>query len=291
MKQINIKTHQYIGIGLLWLLISLVSSQHTIAQRHFGTLEAYNEFIRDSIINNSDYIFEGIVLEDSKEEPSIKGYYGDEEIKICSAVKINITKILRGHQDLKLGTAELIRESGTIYDYSNDNKKSIDSWGTSLRMGISKDKTQLFFCKKNELPVKEGVFKEKFHNKLRLSLYYDARNGGLIYENSAKNNTYWMRKIFKSINQLYRYLKKYDNIDIRKPEDKSFIERRAFKKQQKDSIALQKEKGKLRNEAALKKQKEWEQFIVDSILIPKEKDLHKKNRGFTNIVNVLKRKF
>ncbi|WP_029489628.1 hypothetical protein [Aquimarina agarivorans] len=212
-------------------------------------MEEYDEFIRDSIINNSDYIFEGIVERRGIYQPEIIGYYGDDKTKICSAVKIKITKILRGHDDLKLGTAELIRLGGSIFDDSN---QYIDGWANDVGIGLSDTHTQLFFCKKNEFPVKEDIFEEEMDNKQRLSLFYDKPNWDIIYKYSTKRGAIWMTKTFESINQLYRYLKKYDNIDIRKPEEKSFAERRALKKQQKDSIALQKEKGRLKTTTYIK---------------------------------------
>ena len=72
------------------------------------------EMKRDSMLNNADYIFEGHVL---NEKYAVEGYYGNDSL-IYTSVKIKITKILRGKRDLKLGTILLLRERGTIIEYT-----------------------------------------------------------------------------------------------------------------------------------------------------------------------------
>ncbi|WP_010521314.1 hypothetical protein [Aquimarina agarivorans] len=273
MKQINIKIKQNVGIGLLWLLTSLLFC-HSISgqgKRIFYSLDEYDEFIRDSIINNSDYIFEGYVLRDTKEEPSIIGYYGDDKIKICTAVKIKISKIFRGHNDLELGTAELIQKGGEIFDYSSGTRNLIDNWDDPMfATGMKDSQMRLFFCKKNEFPVKKNIFKEKIDNKLRLSLFYDVKEWDFLYNNLDEKKTLWKGELFKNTNQIYRYLKKYDNIEIRKAQEKKFVDTKAYKKQQKLTKEVEQKINKLKYDAEVKRQKELEQFILDSIIAPQK---------------------
>lgn len=204
------------------MLASIFLCQNIYAQgkKYTYANNDYYDNTRDRIINNADYILEGILVR-SNIEPTIKGYYNDDKSMIYTAMKIEITKILRGDGNLKLGTVVIIRKGGAIIDYSNNSSKMLDSRWVEFHQSISSQNTQLFFCKKNEYPVKDSLF--EVENEQNLSFFYDIKGWQMIYVEDANENYSGLGGMsFNRIKQLYRFLKNnYNNIETKKKKDVS----------------------------------------------------------------------
>lgn len=219
---------------------------------------------RDSMLNNADYIFEGVVL---NEKYAVDGYHNGDKSEIYSSVKIKITKILRGKHDLKLGTILLLRKGGTIVEYKNGEMHFLDQTPTyklKEMSHFSSFNTQLFICNKSDLP--DNPRNIQVDNPQRVQFFYDRNLWGMIYDKTSNASYVGLGDMeFSSIDELYHFLKKFRNITTRETIDKERI------RKEKEALKARQDSGKIRNDEMKKKVEDRLKFIKENLIDKKSK--------------------
>ena len=147
---------------------------------------------------------------------------------IYSSVQIEITKILRGMDELKLGTIILLREGGTIVDYRDGEIHFLDKkYPTLDKLSSLSRNCQLFICNKSNFP--DNPRNIQVDNPQRVEFFYDKSSWEMNYETRDDGTLIGLKGMrFDSIPMLYKYLRKYKNINTRNTKN-----RRALKEAKK----------------------------------------------------------
>jgi len=192
---------------------------------------------REDAINNSPYVFEGVIIKES--------YYTRNNDPVSSYI-VRITKVMRGK--LKSGTVEIVchQNEGVVTDKRDvyDNKGS---------QRIDEDTLCIFFCKPatSELSYDAKYNIDTVDNNVLLSGYHnrDPSEFRMSVSHRRKGDYYGGLDIyFKTKVEVYQYLSKFKRLNIPadelkekkvsepKVEEKRSISMPRYTKQQSDSI-------------------------------------------------------
>ena len=165
----------------------------------------YKKIYREDAINNSPYVFEGVIIKES--------FYKRNNSTVISYI-VRVTSILRGK--LKLGTVEIVSYSDILITDGKE-RESLDNKGSQR---IGNDTLCVFFCK----PATELSYNAKYNidnvdNKTVLSGFYNNRND----ENQFSMLVGYRRKgfyyggldaLFKTKVEVYQYLSTFKGLNI-----------------------------------------------------------------------------
>ncbi|OQA96804.1 MAG: hypothetical protein BWY22_01589 [Bacteroidetes bacterium ADurb.Bin217] len=170
---------------------------------------------RDSIINNSDYIFKGY----SYESPLM---FIKDNNQVFIVFKVYISEVLRGDQDLKKQYIYIIKNTNSYKYLENETiekfRKNEDYISPEYSLGVS---SGFYFCKKNTIPLKYLTDSSYIdHN----SIGFDVQNSFICEQTSnlvagisiddLNNQTYkgFYNKTFANQEEVINFLLPYGNI-------------------------------------------------------------------------------
>lgn len=196
------------------LLASIFISITSFAQTEIpGTDENATKKIiaeRQNIIKDAPFIFEGTVIK-------TESFIGKDKDFYTSNI-VQITKILRGDNGLKLGTIEVITHGGNATYEDPNHPGSTRVWmpcQDCQELYLTQGQSKIFFCTPAENNL--AVLNTNTDNniKLRTKEWYI---GYTIDITQTGGSFSWMNLAFKSKGELYDFLGKQKNISIPKTE-------------------------------------------------------------------------
>ena len=165
----------------------------------------YKKIYREDAINNSPYVFEGVIIKES--------IYIRNNSTVISYI-VRVTRILKGK--LKLGTVEIVSYSYLL----KEGDKERDVFDNKSSQKIGNDTLCIFFCK----PAIDLSYDDKYNidnveNKTVLSGYYNDKNGENQFSMSVgyryKSAFYGgLEAYFKSRVEVYQYLSTFKDLNI-----------------------------------------------------------------------------
>jgi hypothetical protein len=160
---------------------------------------------RINIIKETPFIFEGTVIK-------TVGFIGKDKDFYTSNI-VQITKILRGHNNLKLGTIEVITHGGDATYEDPTHPGAIRIWMPCQdchELYLTKGQSLIFFCITAENNLTVLNINTDNNITLRTKEWYI----GYAIDVTQDASISWMNLAFKSKNELYEFLAKQKNITI-----------------------------------------------------------------------------
>jgi len=179
------------GFMMLFLILFAGQSYGQIALDSAGIL-AFGQ----SIVNGSDYIFEGEVV-------SQTGYYDADSSFIYTENTININRVFKGHEILFCGTVNIITEGGFV---GNDALELTHN----LEFGLGTK--GVFFCVDNTFPY---LVPNNSDNSIICKSRYSTPESAISYYSDAFNPpAHGVNVSFTSIQDVYNYIDTADTANL-----------------------------------------------------------------------------
>ena len=195
-------------------LIAVLLSISAFAQMKIAPKDTWikqSKETAEKIIKESPYIFEGTVIK-------TEGFIGKDK-DFYTSNTIQITEILRGNNDLKLGTIEVITHGGNATYEDPNHTGTTRVWipcQDCQELHLTQGELRImFFCVPAEDNLK--VLNIKIDNTITLKTK-EWYIGYAIAIPQTDGSISWMNLSFKNKRELYDFLSKYDNITIPKEE-------------------------------------------------------------------------